>query len=271
MLRRLTPLLGLLVCLLLPHGAYAEAPHPPLLTLIIDDLGERWDYGQRALSLPAPVTYAIMPDTRFGRRIAEMAHGEGREVMLHQPMEAQRPHRLGPGGLVANMGRDEFLRTLRRNLDALPFVNGVNNHMGSGLTRNPEAMSWLVEELQRRNLYFVDSRTTNESVARNVAIRYGLPSLTRDIFLDNDRTNSAIEQQLIEAVRHAHLRGTTIAIGHPYPETLTVLELALPHMAEMGVKVVSVSQMIEARQQRSYRLWHASLSPLPTVAKSSKP
>lgn len=271
-MRGTPPLLALLLWLALPLPAWAEEPAPALLTLIIDDLGDRWDYGQRALALPATVTYAILPGTPYARRIAEMAHAEGREVMLHQPMEALEPHPLGPGALDSHMTEQQFLQTLRANLDALPHVHGVNNHMGSALTRQPQAMEWLMGELRRRGgLYFVDSRTSGNSVARRVARAQGLPNLHRDVFLDNVRTNGAIEQQLIEAIRLARQRGAAVAIGHPYPETLTVLELALPRMAQFGVQMVSVSQMIATRNHRSPPLWHASLSPSPTAAKSSKP
>lgn len=262
------PLLGLLLWLTSCPLAYGSEP-PASLALIIDDLGDRWDYGQRALALPGAVTYAILPGTPYGKRLARLASQEGREVMLHQPMEALEATSLGAGGLDTHMNREQFLQVLRANLDALPEVRGLNNHMGSRLTVNSEAMVWLMGELRRRGgLYFVDSRTTAESVARRVARREGVAALSRDIFLDHTRTNDAIEKQLIAAVKLARKRGRAVAIGHPYPETLTVLEEALPRLEQFGVRLVSVSQLIEAKKQRSNPPWHVSLFPSPTAAKN---
>jgi len=264
-------LLVIAACATAP-AAWAEEHPPAQLSLIIDDLGNRWDFGQRALSLSGQVTYAILPGTPYSRRIAEMAHAEGREVMLHQPMEALEHNSLGPDGLNAAMSKQQVVETVRRNLDALPHVRGINNHMGSLLTQQPQAMIWLMQELRRRGgLYFVDSRTTAASVARQVAFAEGLPTIKRDVFLDDDRTSIAIEKQLLHAIHLAQRHGTAVVIGHPYPETLTVLERALPRMKEFGVEVVAVSQLIAARNKRRSSLWRASLSPSPTVAKSSKP
>jgi len=237
--------------------------------LIIDDLGDRWDYGQRALALPEAVTYAILPGTPYGQRLARLAHADGHEVMLHQPMEALEPTSLGVGALDSRMSRDQFLRTLRANLDALPQASGINNHMGSGLTRNTEAMVWLMAELRRRGgLYFVDSRTIADSVAQRVARHEGVATIGRDVFLDHERTTAAIEKQLLRAMKLARTRGSAVAIGHPYPETLTVLEAALPRLEQFGIRLTRVSQLIETKKQRSNPPWHVSLFPSPTVAKN---
>lgn len=265
----LLPLLGLLLWLALqPQTTHAETP-PATLALIIDDLGDRWDYGQRALALPGAVTYAILPGTPYGVRLARLASKEGREVMLHQPMEALEVTALGAGALDSRMSREQFLRTLRTNLDALPEIRGINNHMGSRLTGNPEAMAWLMMELrQRGGLYFVDSRTTADSVARRVARHEGVATVGRDIFLDHVRTTAAIEQQLVRALKLAREQGSAVAIAHPYPETLTLLEAALPRLEQHGVRLVSVSQVIEAKKQRRNPPWHVSLFPSPTAAKN---
>lgn len=249
--------------------ARAAESSPALMALIIDDLGDRWDYGQRALALPGSVTYAILPGTPYGTRLARLASDEGREVMLHQPMEALENEDLGFGGLDSRMSHDDFLRTLRANLDALPHVRGINNHMGSRLTQSPEAMEWVMEELRRRGgLYFVDSRTTSTSVARRVARHEGIATVGRDVFLDHMRTTAEIEKQLVQAMRLARERGSVVVIGHPYPETLTVLEAALPRLAQYEIRLVGVSQLIEAKKQRSNPPWHVSLFPSPTAAKN---
>ncbi|HEY0719993.1 MAG TPA: divergent polysaccharide deacetylase family protein [Gammaproteobacteria bacterium] len=262
------PLLGVLLWLA-PPPTRAEEASTPRLAIIIDDLGDRWAAGQRAIALPGHLTYAILPGTPQGARLARLAQSAGREVILHQPMETLEGKPLGHGGLVSGMSREEFLGTLRANLDALPQARGVNNHMGSALTRDSEAMGWLMSELHRRGgLYFIDSRTTTGSVARRVARKEGLATAGRDVFLDHVRTNDAIEHKLIEAMQLAHQRGSAIAIGHPYPETLTVLEETLPRMERFGIRLVTVSQLLEAKQQRRDPPWHVSLFPSPTVAKN---
>jgi polysaccharide deacetylase 2 family uncharacterized protein YibQ len=260
---------GLLLCLALAPLTTAAEPPPAKLALIIDDLGDRWDYGQRALALPGAVTYAILPGTPHGLRIARLASEEGRDVMLHQPMEALEASTLGTGALDSRMSREQFLQTLRTNLDALPQVRGINNHMGSRLTRDTEAMVWLMAELRRRGgLYFVDSRTISDSVAQRTARHEGVATIGRDVFLDHVRTTAAIEKQLVTAMKLARARGKAVAIGHPHPETLTVLEAALPRFEQYGVTLVSVSQLIETKKQRSNPPWHVSLFPLPTAAKN---
>ena len=264
-----TPYLVLLLWLALTPLARAAESSPALFALIIDDLGDRWDYGQRALSLPGPVTYSILPGTPYGHRLARLANAEGREVMLHQPMEALGELDLGPGALDSHMTHDEFIRTLRANLDALPYVRGVNNHMGSRLTQNPQAMEWVMEELRRHGgLFFVDSRTISGSVARRVARHEGIATVGRDVFLDHVRTTAEIENQLVEAMKLARRRGSVVVIGHPYPETLTILEEALPRLGQFNIRLASVSQVIEAKKQRSNPPWHVSLFHLPTAAKN---
>ncbi len=252
--------------LLLPVPAQAEEA---LLALIIDDLGDHWNYGRRAVELPGAVTYAVLPHTPYGRRLAEMANVTGREVMLHQPMQAINGKAMGPGGLSLDMTHEEFVRTLRDNLRAVPHVSGVNNHMGSLLTRHPGHMQWLMEELHEQgNLYFVDSRTSRQSVAPQLASESGLPTTQRNVFLDHDRDMAAIERQFDEAVSQARSVGSSVLIGHPYPETLAFLEQRLPDLAAEGVRLVPVSAVIAYRKGWRAPLWQASLSPSPTDSKN---
>jgi len=241
----------------------------PRIALIIDDLGDRLDYGERALSLPGAVTYAFLPHTPHARRLAERAHATGREVMAHLPMEATDGKRLGPGGLTLHMTESRFRKTLRANLDSIPHVRGVNNHMGSLLTRHPGHMEWLMSEMQRSGrLFFVDSLTTGASVARQVATEHTIPHTRRDIFLDNVREPDAILRQFAKLIAAAHRRGSAVGIAHPYPESLEVLQRVLGRLESFGVRLVPVSEIIQ--QQGRSPLWQASLSPSPKGAKSSK-
>lgn len=252
-------------------GMPEEVSHRPVVGLIIDDLGDRLHDGQRATALPGNVTCSILPQTTFSRRLAELAHSRGKEVMVHQPMQAENDQPMGPGGLSLSMSREQFEQTLDANLDSVPHARGLNNHMGSLLTRHMEQMAWLVEALQRRGgLYFVDSITTNRTVALKVAQSYQLPGLRRNIFLDHDRSDTAIREQFSYFIAQAKAVGTSLAIAHPYPETLQVLEEMLPSLRQEGIDLVPVSQLIQQRRLRREQLWQASLSPSPKDSKSSK-
>lgn len=234
----------------------------PWVAIIIDDLGDRQGEGQRAVSLPGPLTYAFLPHTPYTPALAQQAHASGGEVMLHLPMQSVANKRLGPGALRLDMTPNRLLLTLRTSLDAVPHVSGVNNHMGSLLTRHPGYMEWVMQALRcYGQLYFVDSRTTASSVAEWAADQHGVPHASRDVFLDHDRDPDVIAAQLAILVERARDQGAAIGIGHPYPETLSVLEQRLPELIDSGVRLVRVSQVIERqRKNKEARPWQASLS-----------
>lgn len=250
----------------------AHAAEPARLAVIIDDLGDRYPEGLRAIELPGRLTYAFLPHTPFADRLARHAHANGKEVMLHLPMASVEGKRLGPGGLTLDMTRAAFRRTLLAGLASVPYAAGVNNHMGSLLTRHPGNMAWLMAELKAAGgLFFVDSRTAQKSVALQVAAEYGIPADQRDVFLDNVRRFSYISGQFAQAVAIARQRGSAIAIGHAHPETVAALGRLLPTLTRNGVELVPVSELIRFRNERRIEQWQASLSPSPTAAKSSKP
>ena len=247
----------------------AAARSPMRVAIIIDDLGNSLYLGQQAIDLPGALTYSVLPQLRYSSTIAQRAHQRGKEVMLHLPMQTTDGRRLGPGGLLETQSRAEFARRLRDNLATVPYAAGVNNHMGSLLTQDAGAMRWLMQELRCfHELYFVDSRTDMRSVARAQAHEAGLANAERDVFLDNVRDVDYVRRQLEVLVERARAHGTAIGIGHPYPATLAVLAEELPRLAAQGVELVPVSQLVEI--ERNPKLWHASSSPLQTVAKNSK-
>lgn len=240
------------------------------LAIIIDDMGNDFQHAKAVLQLPTAVTVSILPRLAWSRPIAEAAYKQGRESMLHQPMDSVAHRSLGPGGLTLDHTRVDLEAVLAANLASVPHVSGVNNHMGSLLTREEQSMRWFMQALQEQGgLYFVDSRTNASSQAYNVASSQGLASASRDVFLDNERDPEIIRQRLYEAVRVAGLKGSAIAIGHPYPETVQVLAAELPLLSSRGIVLEPVSRIIE--YQRSSKTWRASSSPLHKVAKSSKP
>ena len=267
---RLVTLLLVGILLLSPVclAQQTQASVPSRIVLIIDDLGNQLTSGMRAVLLPGPVTYAFLPHTPYAEVLAELAHAKNKEVMLHLPLESHAGNRLGPGGLTLHMGRQEFQQTLAENIASIPHVRGVNNHMGSLMTRHPGAMKWLMQGLGEKGLYFIDSRTTEKSVAYGIAREKTIAAAGRDVFLDHDRNKAVIRSQFRRLLQVAKKRGQAIGIGHPFPETLEVLEQELPLLRAQGVELVAASELTKIHFGK--RLWRVSSSPSLKVAKNSK-
>jgi len=247
----------------------AATAAPPSIAIILDDMGYERSRGEAALALPAGVTYSFLPHAPHTRELASLAQRQGREIMLHLPMQAMSGRAIDAGGLHMDMLETQFLDTLQQDLAAVPGAVGVNNHMGSLLTRHPGAMAWLMHGLaEHGGLYYVDSRTHRATVAEQQARNQGLPASRRDVFLDHDVTPEAITAQFRRLLRKARRKGSAIAIGHPYPETVAVLARELSRLEQAGVVLRPVSAVIE--QQRRQSTWQASSSPSQTVAKNSK-
>ncbi len=255
--------------LMFGFSASADPGKPPRIAIIIDDMGNLLADGKRAIQLPGAVTFAFLPHTPFAPRLAKWAHAMDKEVMLHLPMQSKVGSRLGPGALTLHMTEQEFRETLEAGLDSVPHVMGVNNHMGSLLTQHPGAMNWLMRILKGyRQLYFVDSRTSLRTVAQRLAREHGLAHGRRDVFLDNIRTPEAIRAQLRLLVDKARSCGAAIGIGHPYPQTIEVLQEELPRLRQQGIRLVPASELTSTEPWRE--TWYACLSPLPKVARNSK-
>lgn len=258
MTSRLRPLMCLLILLL---ASAASQAGQPLVAIIIDDMGTQGGLGKRAVNLPGPVVYAFLPHTPHTVGLAELAHRQGKQVMLHLPMQAMEGNALGPGGITLHMTRGQFREAFRRNLQAVPHVTGVNNHMGSLLTRHPGLMAWLMEEIREQgDLFFVDSRTTKHTVAERVAQESAVPVVRRHVFLDHHTGEAAIDAEVDRLVALAHRQGYAVAIGHPRPDTLAVLERRLPQLEREGVRLVTVSELIASMHRKEEELWRASLS-----------
>jgi polysaccharide deacetylase 2 family uncharacterized protein YibQ len=220
---------------------------PALIAIIIDDLGDQLVLGRRAVALAAPVTCAVMPHTRFGALLAREANASGKEVMLHLPMQPMDMQRIaGQGEISLENGRAQLREILEHNLNTIPHVVGVNNHMGSLITRHPGHMGWLMDELFRRgDLFFVDSVTTPASVAYAAALEHGVPAARRHVFLDDDPCAEAISAQFERLKKEAAARGYAVGIGHPYPTTLAFLETVFKDARQNSeFRIVPVSTII---------------------------
>ena len=258
----------LFLWILFTGQAWSEPP--AVIGIIIDDMGKRLETGQRVLALPGPVACAFLPRAHYTRELADQASERGREVLLHLPMDSVDGRPLDAGAVTLQMTKHEFVTTVLDNLRRVPHVSGVNNHMGSLLTRHPGHMRWLMETLrQQGGLFFVDSRTTRATVALQVADENGVPGIRRNVFLDNSLDKKDIAFQFDRLVALAREQGSALAIGHPYPQTLAVLEQRLPQLARQGIRLVPVRDLIA--QQEGEKTWQAYWSPSHRDAKNSKP
>jgi polysaccharide deacetylase 2 family uncharacterized protein YibQ len=249
--------------------AVAESPRAivnaglPGIALIIDDLGNQRSQGLRAISLPGPVTYAFLPFGPYTEVLARKAHAFDKEIMLHLPMQAlDHAHtRHEPGMLTIDMSQQQLTDTLEKSLAAVPHVSGLNNHKGSLMTRHPGNMGWLMEVISERgDLFFVDSRTTRFTVAKQLAAEYGIPSISRNVFLDNQPHPEAIRAQFRKLLAIARRDGTAVGIGHPQAPTLQVLAEELEKLPQQGIQLLPVSRLIELQNERRLA-WQTSSSP----------
>lgn len=219
------------VVLVLAPAAPAER-EAPVVSLIIDDLAYNADLGRRTLALPRPFTIAVLPDSPYARAVQAHASVHGIGVMLHLPMDAGAPPRNGDNVIAATMTETEMRHSLRAALARVPRAIAVNNHEGSVLTADAEAMAIVMDELRDHGgLMFVDSRTNADTVAARAAREAGLASTSRDVFLDHDPAAEAVDRAVDSWLAAAERRGCALAIAHPREATLEVLERRLPRMA----------------------------------------
>ena len=237
---------ALIAAVLVALSAPLAAGQIPRIAIIIDDLGYQLVAGERAIALPGPVACAILPGAPRARYLANVANAQGKEVLLHLPMQAVGPETsVEATRMTLDMSRSSFAATFDAAFDSVPHAIGINNHRGSLLTRHPGHMQWLMEELlQHDGLFFVDSFTTAESVALQIASELGVHATRRDVFLDPDKTSLTLQREFERLKSVARKRGSAIAIGHPYESTLALLERELPRLAQQGFDLVPVSELV---------------------------
>jgi uncharacterized protein len=226
----------------------ADTEKAVVIAVVIDDLGQDLAPARELLALPYKITIAVMPGLPQSKKITELAKQNDREVLLHLPMEPKNRNgkRETFGTLRSDMTPMEFMAAISADIDAVPGAVGVNNHEGSALTENPEAMKFLMDKLNDRGLFFLDSLTGPKSLAYATAKDAGLKAAKRDVFIDNESNSpAAIRAQLDELARIARKRGSAIGIGHPHPATMSELKKWLETLDEQGIEVVPVSRLVK--------------------------
>ncbi len=212
------------------------------IVLVVDDLGNQRGSGYEAIDIPWITTVAIMPGRPFTKELAEYANQLNKEIIIHAPMSNTTDFPLGPLGLDRRDGKAQLLENLRAAIENVPHAVGLSNHMGSRLTQDYEAMTWVMAELSRQSFYFFDSRTVATTIGWEVAEQYHVPWSMRNIFLDHYQTTEFIDSQWHKAIRRAQNGETVTVICHPYPETLAYLSTVqvANDVAELLVPLSSV-------------------------------
>jgi polysaccharide deacetylase 2 family uncharacterized protein YibQ len=229
-----------------PPSTLKAAVHPKI-AIVIDDLGSKDKISQELLRWDLPITFAILPFTPFSKRLAGEAHRQGKEVILHLPMEPQGYPQIRPGEgvLLQEMDARRLLRQLSKDIEAVPYITGVSNHMGSRLMEDPEKIRIIFSELKRRGLFFLDSRTTAQTIGLQVAQSVGLKAIERTVFIDHSSTEEDIKGQLEQLIQVSLSRGKAIGIGHPHPSTIKSIKEMIPKMKEKGIEIVPLSAVME--------------------------
>ncbi|HKH43536.1 MAG TPA: divergent polysaccharide deacetylase family protein [Thermoanaerobaculia bacterium] len=218
---------------------------PGHVALVIDDLGERPEDLAPLLALGVPVTYAVLPyEERTNEVVAELRK-HGVEMLLHLPMQPRNGEDPGPGALTVDMDDDQLREATEAALRAVPGAVGVNNHMGSRLSEDERALAPVLQVLAGHGLFFLDSRTSAESVGYRTARSLGLPAAERQVFLDRDPSPEGVRTQFQRLLELSRTRGSAVAIGHPLPDTLQVLTDEVPKAREAGFVFVPVSDLLD--------------------------
>jgi len=239
----------------LPHQAPPVATHPrkpekkpltgrPLVAIVIDDMGYRQNTGKALLALDLPLSFAFLPFTPFSEELQQEAQARRRDILLHLPLEPMDPKaNPGPGALSTAMDPEAMKAHFHEDLQAVPKAIGVNNHMGSRFTANPQAMQTLLAMVRTRGLFFLDSITAADSVAYDLALAMGIKAERRTVFLDNDQNPDKIIAQLDLLIRLAGEHGQAVGIGHPYPATVEALRQYQSQL-RTRTEMVGVSRLV---------------------------
>jgi polysaccharide deacetylase 2 family uncharacterized protein YibQ len=223
-----------------------EISFSPKVAFIIDDLGYETEVAKKMMELEFPVALSILPFLQYSEFIAEEGRKNNQEIMLHLPMESSNSSaNPGPGAIKSYMTEEEIRQAVRDCILNFPYIIGTNNHMGSKITEDREIMEIILEEIREYNLFFIDSITTKDSIAYEVAQEMEIKSAVRSVFVDNENDMEYIKGQMLEVQETALREGEVIAIGHSRINTFYVLKRMVPELIKAGIEIVPVSELVK--------------------------
>jgi polysaccharide deacetylase 2 family uncharacterized protein YibQ len=232
------------VAAVIPPKPFIPAFPTGYMAIIVDDMGPDMKPAEQLSSIDGDLTFSVMPKRPHSQEVALYLHTKGREVMLHLPMQGAAGHDPGEGAIFKGMAPDQIRTILLGDIRAVPYISGVNNHMGSEVTQDREIMMLVETELKNKKLFYIDSLTSGKSVGFKVAQEIGLPWNKRDVFLDDEQNEAYILGQLEELKRKAVKHSSAIGICHPHPETIAVLQREVPKLKDEGITLERVSRLI---------------------------
>lgn len=216
------------------------------LALIIDDGGYNMENFKEMLGTGKRITFAILPHAPYAREAALLAYRDGSEVMLHLPMEPKNgeQYSLEKNTVRTGMGSKQIQKILEDALRQVPHVRGINNHMGSKATEDPQVMEALMQVLKKEGLYFIDSNTSVQTLGPEMARKAGVASRRNDQFIDREKEIEAIKNAIRLAMRKAKQEGRAVAIGHPHPLTARAIKEMISEIEKEGIRLVFASEVV---------------------------
>ena len=227
-----------------PEKPRKYAPYAGKLTFVFDDAGHNLDQLEHFLRLPFPCTIAVLPGLRYSSESARRIRKAGKQVILHQPMQSVDLHiNPGPGAVTPGLSAEQIKNIVRKNLEEIWPVAGMNNHEGSLMTADEAAMSAVLDVVAEKHIFFLDSRTTARSVVAKVAKEKNMTVWERAIFIDNDKSRAAMETQIKKGLSIARQKGSAIMIGHVFTvELAQLLTEMYPTLIEEGFSLSAIAQ-----------------------------
>ncbi len=223
-----------------------RSAHLPKVAFIIDDIGYDISLAASFMDLEIPVCLSILPNAPYSKKIAAATVNKGGEILLHLPMEPKGYPRVNPGkgALMVSMDRETIQKIVREDIIKFPGLKGVNHHMGSLFSEDYTKMKHVLDEVKKHDLYYIDSRTTDRTVAYKVAKALGVPAAEKKWFIDNDLSETALKYQMDRLLGFARYSGSAIGIGHPHKETLNILKIYTKQLIK-SYEVVPVSELVK--------------------------
>ncbi|MEE8359316.1 MAG: divergent polysaccharide deacetylase family protein [Candidatus Omnitrophota bacterium] len=222
---------------------YAVTKEGAKIAIVLDDWGYNLRNLNTLLEIEAPITLSVLPNLPYSRVVARNAYVDGKEIILHLPLEPREPMSLEKDTITTEMTDKEALENLERAILSIPHLKGVSNHMGSKATEDKRLMRTLFKKIKNDGFYFLDSRVTTRSVCFEMADDVGVKFAARSVFLDNELNTEYIKGQIRETARQALLTGWAIGIGHDRAVTVAALAEMIPQLKEMGIEIVPVSEI----------------------------
>jgi len=227
-----------------PRGD-ASRPRRGDIIIVIDDAGYNMAQLRPFLELPFPLTIAVLPRLQYSEEAAREARKAGKDVILHQPMEAEGSGDPGPGAILLSMSRDEAMRTVEANLATVPGAIGMNNHMGSAASANLYLMEAVAAVAKKGGIYYLDSLTVSGTAMPEAARREGIRYWERDVFLDNSPERASIIKALDEGKKLAAKDRPAVMIGHVWSSELAqALSDLYPKLVDEGYSLSTISRFM---------------------------